>query len=194
MASPGSSAGARSGGPELTTERLVLRRWGPAHLDALADLHADPEVMATLSDRTLTRAESDRFARHQELGFEHHGHAMWAVELASGELIGAAGLSAVDFDAPFTPAVDVGWRLARAHWGHGYATEAARAAIGYGFDTLGLVEIVAFTSVHNARSEAVMRRLGMTRDRAGDFDHPRVPPRDPLRPHILYRLRLAERP
>ncbi len=119
---------------------------------------------------------------------------MWAVELPSGELVGAAGLSAALFEAPFTPAVDVGWRLARRHWGHGYATEAAAAAIGYGFDTLGLDDIVAFTSVGNRRSQAVMVRLGMTRDASGDFDHPNVPVGDPLRPHILYRLRRPDRP
>ncbi len=167
----------------------MLRRWRPSHLEALAELHADPEVMATLAAAPFTKEQSDRFARHQELGFEHFGHSMWALELASGELIGAAGLTAVIFEAPFTPAVDVGWRLARRHWGHGYATEAGRAALGYGFGVLGLDEILAFTSVANRRSEAVMVRLGMTRDPAGDFDHPNVAVGDPLRPHILYRLR-----
>ena len=108
-----------------------------------------------------------------------------------GGLIGAAGLSAARFEAPFTPAVDVGWRLARAYWGRGYATEAARAAVGYGFGPLGLDEIVAFTSAGNGRSESVMVRLGMTRDPAGDFEHPNVPVGDPLRPHVLYRLRRA---
>jgi RimJ/RimL family protein N-acetyltransferase len=100
--------------------------------------------------------------------------------------IGFTGLNTARFDAPFTPAVEVGWRLARDHWGNGYATEAAAAAIAFGFDELHLDEIVSFTACRNARSRRVMERLGMTRDPADDFDHPKVP--DRLNPHVLYRL------
>ena len=106
---------------------------------------------------------------------------------ASGEFVGFTGLAVPSFEAPFTPAVEVGWRLARPAWGHGYATEAARASLAYGFGELGLEEVVSFTSVGNARSRAVMERLGMTHDRAGDFQHPLLAPGDPLRPHVLYR-------
>jgi ribosomal-protein-alanine N-acetyltransferase len=105
-----------------------------------------------------------------------------------GGFAGCVGLRAVSFDAPFTPCVEVLWRLARWAWGHGYATEAARAALRYGFGTLGLGEIVSFTTVANTRSQHVMTRLGMTHDPADDFDHPRLPPGHPLRRHVLFRI------
>jgi ribosomal-protein-alanine N-acetyltransferase len=108
--------------------------------------------------------------------------------VATGRFIGFTGMNEVGFTAHFTPAVEVGWRLARAAWGHGYATEAARAALGFGFDTVGLAEVVSFTSTTNTRSQAVMRRLGMTHDPADDFDHPRLPEGHRLRRHVLYRL------
>jgi RimJ/RimL family protein N-acetyltransferase len=101
--------------------------------------------------------------------------------------VGFVGLSEPDFDALFTPAVEVGWRLGREHWGHGYATEGARAAIAFAFDELGLREIVSFTAASNDRSRRVMERLGMTHDAADDFDHPSLAPGHPLRRHVLYR-------
>jgi ribosomal-protein-alanine N-acetyltransferase len=121
--------------------------------------------------------------------FDRIGFGLWAVEVAAtGEFIGFTGLSPVSFDAHFTPAIEIGWRLARHAWGHGYATEAARAAIAFGFDVADLREIVSFTSKTNLRSQRVMQRLGMTHDPADDFDHPRLALTDPLRPHVLYRL------
>src|SRR6185295_13612125 len=113
----------------------------------------------------------------------------WAVEVKGGaSFIGFTGLQPVPFDAHFTPAVEVGWRLARDAWGHGYATEAARAALAIGFDDLGLDEILSMTAVENARSRDVMHRLGMARDPADDFLHPNVAADSPLQPHVLYRL------
>ena len=173
----------------LRTERLLLRAWRPTDREAFAALNADPLVMEHLP-APLSRVESDQLADCIELAFEHPGPRLWAVEVGGGEpFIGFVGLSVPGFEAPFTPCVEVGWRLARAAWGHGYATEAARAAVADGFSRLGLDEIVSFTSRANARSQRVMQRLGMTRDPAEDFDHPRMPPGSPLRPHVLYRLR-----
>ena len=136
----------------------------------------------------LTRAESDGLVARIEAGFEAHGFGLWAVEVrGTGEFVGVAGLNRVGFAARFTPAVEVGWRLARAAWGNGYATEAGRAALSFGFERVGLTEIVSFTTVANRRSRAVMERLGMTRDPAEDFEHPSLPPGHSQRRHVLYR-------
>ena len=125
-----------------------------------------------------------------EAGFAADGFGLWAVEVAGGPpFIGFVGLAVPRFEAHFTPAVEVGWRLAREHWGRGYATEAARAALDYGFGTVGLEEVVSLTVPANTRSIAVMERLGMTRDPADDFDHPRLPEGHRLRRHVLYRKR-----
>jgi RimJ/RimL family protein N-acetyltransferase len=138
----------------------------------------------------LTRAESDAWALGAQALIAARGWGLWAVEVDRGApFIGFVGLAQPRFDAHFTPAVEVGWRLAREHWGSGYATEAARAAISFAFDELGLDEIVSFTPVANDRSRRVMERLGMTHDPADDFDHPRLAHGDPLRRHVLYRLR-----
>lgn len=144
---------------------------------------------------TLDRDQSDALVDAVEAHFATQGFGLWAVEVAgSSSFIGFAGLCRVPFDAPFTPAVEVGWRLAYAHWGMGYATEAARAVVGYGFGDLGLEEIVSFTTEGNQRSRAVMERLTMTHDSVDDFDHPAIAPGQPLRRHVLYRLRPGERP
>ena len=136
----------------------------------------------------LTREQSDDLIEKIEAGFEVHGYGLWALELlASGELIGFTGLAVPEFEAHFTPAVEIGWRLARPAWGNGYATEAAEAALEFGFGEAGLAEVVSFTSAGNARSRAVMERIGMTRDPAEDFDHPGLPAGHPLRHHVLYR-------
>ena len=127
----------------------------------------------------------DRIEKH----FSEHGFGLWAIEIPNvAPFVGFAGLDVARFSAPFTPSVEVGWRLAYEHWGRGYATEAARLALGYGFGTLALSEIVSFTSVTNHRSRAVMERLGMHRDPAEDFDYPSFPEGHPLRRHVLYRL------
>ena len=175
---------------ELRTARLVLRPWRPADRAPFAALNADPVVMEHFPS-TLTRVESDRMADRIEETFAASGLRLWAVEV-SGWLpfIGFVGLSAPGFQAPFTPCVEVGWRLAAGAWGRGYATEAAQAAVADGFERLGLAEIVSFTSTTNERSQRVMQRLGMTHDPADDFDHPRLPEGHRLRRHVLYRLAL----
>lgn len=172
---------------ELGTDRLRLRQWREADLAPFAALNADPEVMRYFP-ASLARAHSDAFAGHVSAAIEETGWGLWAVEVRDGPpFVGFVGLNPATFESHFTPAVEVGWRLAREHWGHGYATEAAGAALSFGFEQLRLDEIVSFTAASNQRSVAVMRRLGMTRDAAGDFDHPRVAD-GPLRRHVLYRI------
>lgn len=137
---------------------------------------------------TLTRAESDLLIERIEAGFEENGFGLWAVEVREDEeFIGFVGLGVPEFEAHFTPAVEVGWRLARSAWGHGFATEAGRAALEFGFEVANLSEVVSFTTVANQRSRAVMERLGMAHDPVEDFDHPAFPEGHPLRRHVLYR-------
>ena len=151
-------------------------------------MNADPEVMQFFV-APLTRTESDALVDRIEAGFAEHGFGVWAVqEISTGAFIGFTGLLHQTFEASFTPAFEIGYRLAREAWGRGYATEAARAAVAHGFDEAGLTAIVSMTATTNLRSQAVMRRLGMTHDPADDFDHPRVPDGHPLRRHVLYRL------
>lgn len=172
----------------LSTPRLLLRRWRGADREPFAAINADPQVMEYFP-APLTRRQSDELVDSIEAGFERHRFGLWAVEVRqSAELIGFTGLAVPSFEAHFTPAVEAGWRLARSAWGCGYATEAARAALAFGFVQRDLSEIVSFTSVDNRRSRAVMERLGMTRDAADDFDHPGIEPGDPLRRHVLYRI------
>lgn len=171
-----------------TTPRLLLRRWRREDREPFAALNADPEVMRHFRS-PLDRAASDAFVDRIEASFDELGYGLWAVEVAAdGRFIGFTGLARQTFPAPFTPCVEVGWRLARDAWGHGYATEAARAALDVGFGELRLAEIVSMTAVSNARSQSVMRRIGMTRDPADDFAHPSLPEDHPLRPHVLYRI------
>jgi len=177
---------------ELTTARLLLRRWREADHQPLAALNADPLVMEHFPAR-LSRSDSDDLIARIEAGFDRHGYGLWALELrATGEFVGFTGLERTSFEAHFTPAVEVGWRLARSAWGQGYATEAGRAALDFGFDAVGLEEIVSFTSVANIRSRAVMQRLGMTRDAGDDFDHPGLPETSRLCRHVLYRRSARE--
>jgi RimJ/RimL family protein N-acetyltransferase len=175
--------------PTLRTERLVMRGWRPSDHAPHAAMNADPRVMEHFP-ATMTRAESDAFVERMEGHFAEHGFGLWAVEVpGEAELIGFVGLAVPRFEAHFTPAVEVGWRLAPEWWGRGYATEAAREALRYGFEDAGLAEIVSFTAPANERSRSVMRRIGMTHDPADDFDHPALPPGHRLRRHVLYRLR-----
>jgi RimJ/RimL family protein N-acetyltransferase len=174
---------------ELRTERLLLRPWRPADREPFAALNADAEVMRHFP-APLTREQSDAFADRIEATFEQQGWGLWAVEVRDGgEFVGFTGLGRPSFDAHFMPAIEIGWRLARGAWGRGYATEAARAAAAFGFETLAADELVSFTAVANTRSRAVMERLGMTYDPADDFDHPSVPAGHELRRHVLYRLK-----
>lgn len=151
-------------------------------------MNADPRVMEFFPD-LLSPGQSDALVDDFEREFSERRFCPWAVELRhSGEFIGFVGLHAVPEHLKFAPGIEVGWRLDRASWGHGYATEAASAAIAYGFEVVGASEIVSFTSALNARSRRVMERLGMVRTPADEFDHPNVPEGHPLRPHVLYRL------
>lgn len=172
----------------LRTPRLVLRRWRCADRAPFAALNADPRVMAHFPS-TLTREESDASADRLERELAERPFGLWVVEIPGvTAFAGFTGLHVPGFEAAFTPCVEIGWRLAFAHWGHGYATEAARAALAYAWDTVRLDEVVAFTTIGNARSRAVMDRIGMRHDAAGDFDHPRLPAGHPLRRHVLYRV------
>jgi len=174
--------------PTLRTQRLVLRRWRAEDLAPFAELNADPDVMAHMQ-KTMSREESDAFVARFEEEFDDCGFGLWAVEVPNhSPFIGFVGLHRVPFDAPFTPAVEVGWRLAREHWGYGFVTEAARSAVRYGLEEVGLDEIVSFTNPDNVRSWKVMERLGMIRDPSSDFEHPNVPTGHWLRPHIFYRF------
>jgi RimJ/RimL family protein N-acetyltransferase len=173
---------------ELRTARLLLRGWRAADLTPFAVLNADHEVMEHFPSM-LSRAQSDAFADRIVAGLNQRGWGLWAVEdNSTGAFIGFVGLNPVPFEAPFTPAIEIGWRLARPHWGSGLATEAARAALAYAFGPLGFQEIVSFTSTTNLRSQRVMQKLGMRRDPADDFDHPLLPEGHRLRCHVLYRI------
>jgi RimJ/RimL family protein N-acetyltransferase len=176
-----------SEGPSIETDRLLLRRWRPGDRVPFAALNADPEVMEFFPS-TLTDSQSDAMVVHMEAGFAERGFGLWALEVkATGQFVGFTGLNPTTFEAPFCPAVEVGWRLARSAWGSGLATEAAGASLAYGFDEVGLDEIVSFTFVGNRRSRAVMERLGMRHDPREDFVHPRLV-ESPLAHHVLYRL------
>ncbi len=172
----------------LETERLQLRDWRDGDLAAFAALNADPRVMEFFP-ATFTHAQSDDLARRIRQDLAENGYGLFAVALKAAEnFIGFVGLTTARFEAPFTPAVEIGWRLAAASWGQGYATEAARACLAYGFTECGIRDIVSFTARSNKRSMAVMERIGMTRNPDDDFDHPALPPGHPLRPHVLYRI------
>lgn len=172
----------------LESERYRLRHWRDEDLEPFARMSADPQVMQFLGP-LLSRKESDRIANLHRERTSLLGYGFWALELP-GEVSfgGFVGLSSPTWEAPFTPCVEVGWRLAPELWGRGLATEAAKAVLRLGFERYGLKEILSFTVPANVRSRRVMERIGMARDPDGDFDHPRVPEGNPLRRHVLYRL------
>lgn len=172
---------------ELRTPRLRLRQWRDDDFEPFAELNADPEVMRHFP-APLTRGESDVFASRARAYIGVLGWGLWAVETEQEPFVGFVGLSEARFEAHFTPAVEIGWRLAREHWGRGYATEAARAALAFAFEELGLHEVVSFTTVVNERSRRVMERLGLSHDPEDDVDHPRLAPDSPHRRHVLYRI------
>ena len=173
----------------MRTSRLLLRPWRDEDVAAFAKMSADPVVMEYLLPLSLRGLSAEAWVARARAHWDERGFGQWVVELpGEASFIGVVGLGVVSFEARFTPAVDVAWRLARAYWGRGYATEAARAALEYGFRKLSLGEIVALTVPANQRSRRVMERLGMTRAPEDDFDHPRIP-EGPLKRHMLYRLR-----
>lgn len=172
----------------IRTERLILRRWRDSDREPFAAMNGDPAVVEHLQG-PMSRERSDGFVDRIEAHWEEHGWGLWAVEVPGvAPFIGYVGLWPADHVAPGM--VEVGWRLAREHWGHGYATEAAREALRFGFTHVGLEEIVSFTVPQNDRSWRVMERIGLVRDPAGDFDHPRVDADafPQLVRHVLYRL------
>jgi RimJ/RimL family protein N-acetyltransferase len=174
---------------ELRTERLLLRRWRLEDRDAFAAMNADARVMEHFPG-LMSRAQSDASAERIETHFANHGYAQWAIEIPNvTPFAGFVGLSIPRFEASFTPCVEIGWRLAAEFWGHGYATEGARAALSFGFNELHLDEVLSFTVPANVRSRRVMEKIGMRHDQAGDFEHPLLPEGHPLRRHVLYRIR-----
>jgi RimJ/RimL family protein N-acetyltransferase len=177
---------------DLTTDRLVLRQWKDSDYEPYAALNADPVVMEYFP-AVLTRAESDAMVDRVKASLEERGFGLWAVEVReTGRFIGFTGLSVPTFEAPFLPGIEIGWRLAKAAWGNGYATEAARAALAHGFGPAGLAEVLSWTASINKPSQRVMERIGMTHDEADDFDHPRLDDGHPLQRHVLYRITRAQ--
>jgi RimJ/RimL family protein N-acetyltransferase len=176
----------------LTTTRLELRPWRDSDREPFAALNADPEVMRFMPQR-LDRAASDALLDALQRAIAARGWGAWAVARRDdGGFLGFVGLSTVTFSAPFTPCLEVLWRLKRASWGQGYATEGARACLAFAFETLAEKAVHAFTVPANQRSRAVMQRLGMRHLADQDFEHPRLPPAHPLRPHLLYRISREE--
>jgi RimJ/RimL family protein N-acetyltransferase len=179
--------------PRLRTSRLLLRRWRADDLAPFAAINADPAVMQHFP-ATLSTPQSAALIQRIEDCFQQRSYGLWAVEKIEGsQLIGFVGLNPVPRELPFAPAVEVGWRLGRDFWGQGYASEAARAALEFGFGALGLEQIVSFTSRENVRSRRLMEHLGMSRDPEEDFEHPLVPEGSRLRAHVLYRIGRGDR-
>jgi 3-dehydroquinate dehydratase / shikimate dehydrogenase len=177
---------------EIKTERLILRPWKETDLEPFARLNADPRVMEYFPS-TLSREESDLLAKRISAKIKEQRWGLWAVSIPNQEeFIGFIGLAQVNFEAPFTPAVEIGWRLAYDFWGKGYAPEGARAALNYGFNTLNLDEIVSFTAVANERSRKVMEKIGMHHSSEEDFDHPKIAPGSQWRRHVLYKIQRTE--
>lgn len=177
----------------VETERLILRHWRPSDRPIFARMNADTRVMEYFP-APLTSEESNQMADRIEAHFQQHGFSMCAAELReTREFIGFIGLARPRFDAPFTPCVEIGWRLAAECWGRGLATEGAGAMVRYAFENLALPQIVALTVPANIRSQRVMAKLGMSRDPADDFDHPLLPDGHRLKRHVLFRLDRSER-
>lgn len=173
---------------ELRTQRLILRQWQEKDRLPFAEINADPEVMEHYP-ACLNKTESDTLMDRISNHIAENGWGLWALEIIdTHEFIGYTGLNIVTYETHFTPAIEIGWRLAKSYWGKGFAFEAATAAMNYAFEVLKLEEVVSFTIPKNQRSERLMQRLGMRRDIAGNFDHPNLPENHPMRPHILYRL------
>lgn len=173
----------------LETPRLILRGWRDTDVEAWAAMCADPRVMEYFPS-TRDRAWAEATAHLFRTELERNGYGWWPIEVKGGTpFAGVIILQEIPFEAHFTPAMEVGWWLAYDSWGHGYATEGARAALGFAFRELHRTEVVAITTPVNVRSRRVMQRLGMTRDPKDDFENPRIAEGHPLRTHVLYRLK-----
>ena len=176
----------------LETSRLILRPFDLNDLDAMAAIDQDPKVceyLPGIGNRAATAAGIQRIMTH----YQDRGFSLYAVELKSThEMIGWVGLMTPSFEAHFTPAVEIGWRLASAHWNQGYATEGAKAVLHYAFTQLNLVDLVSFTVVNNKASRRVMEKIGMHHNPDEEFDHPNIADDSPLKRHVLYRLSKAE--
>lgn len=176
----------------IETERLILRRWTDEDLAPFAAINADPKVMEFIGP-PKTEDETRQAVARIEDGFEENGFGLYAAELKeTGALTGFIGVSVPHFKAPFTPCIEIGWRLSSAHWGRGLAPEGARAVLDNMFHRDGIAEIVSFTAVINKKSMRVMKKLGMKTNPRNNFDHPALPDDNPLRPHVLYRLNKNE--
>lgn len=173
----------------IETERLTLRQWMEEDKAPFAALNACPETMQYFPN-TFSEEESNAFVEKTMKVLDDKGYGLFAVEnFETEEFLGFVGLNEPTFDAPFTPCIEIGWRLHKDHWGKGYATEAAKAVLALAFERLNLTEIVSFTSPLNTPSVKVMEKIGMTRDESGDFDHPNIEDGSPLKKHILYRIK-----
>ncbi|HAT3869049.1 GNAT family N-acetyltransferase [Legionella pneumophila serogroup 2] len=173
----------------IKTSRLILRPWRQSDLESYFLINQDTKVLEFLPG-SISKEQINDFMQYQNQQLETRGYMLWAVELQdTGELIGFTGLNYFDKPAHFSPAVEIGWRLGSQYWGFGYATEGALAALDYGFNHLGLNEIVAFTVPDNLRSRKVMERIGMTHDVDGSFAHPKLPTDHHLSKHVLYRIK-----
>ena len=176
----------------LRTRRLLLRRWKPSDFPPFAKMNADPRVMEFML-RKMTPEETRHKIDGIAANFNANGFGLWAVEIAASEkFIGFVGLAVPGYRLPFTPCVEIAWRLCAEEWGKGYAPEAAHEAIRDGFERVGLQEIVSFTAATNSKSRRVMEKLGMRYSPAEDFEHPMVPEGNTLRRHVLYRLKKAD--
>ena len=177
----------------LETKRLVLRRWRPDDLEPFATLNADPRVMEFFP-AVMSKDETAAMMKTIQGKIEEHGFGLWAVELKeTRELIGFVGLNVPGYPLPFSPCVEIGWRLAFPFWGRGLAQEGARAALEFGFQKLVLKQIVSFTTENNIRSRKVMDANGMQYDSSADFDHPKLEEGHLLRRHVLYRIKSAKK-
>ena len=175
--------------PTLESPRVILRNWRDDDVEAFARMNADSRVTEFLRG-AYPRERSEAVAAAIRSELDRNGYGWWVLEVRNGEpFAGVIALQEVPFAAPFTPAYEIGWRLPFESWGRGYATEGASAALDHAFGALHWPEVVAFTVRGNSRSRRVMERLGMSYDPADDFDHPKLEPGDPLRPHVLYRVK-----
>ncbi len=175
--------------PSLTTKRLLLRQWKEEDLPFFAQMNGDERVMHYFPS-TLSVEKSKDLADRIQKELKEKEYGLWAVEVVGvAPFVGFVGLHYQDFPAPFTPCIEVGWRLGFEYWGNGYALEAAQKVIEYAFDVLKLPEIVSFTTMTNQRSRKLMEKLGMIYNPRDDFQHAKLPTNHPLRPHVLYRLK-----